>query len=318
MISGRCRLVVWQFAVLTTLGSFGCHRDLGPPTPNLSDSPVVQLTHPTMRTIVRVVKQPSFTESYERSSVYPKMTAYIEKWNVDIGDKVKKGQVLAKLFVPELIEAWQTKKTTVLLDKQRIELAKQVVQVSIADVKAADAGLAEAQALLAQYQSQVDRWDTEVKRLSREVDRGVVDPQVLLESQNQLRSSIAARDAAKDTIVKADAMLISKRATEEQDKIAVDVAKADLEVAESEAKRLEALVGYLVLPAPFDGVITARNANTFDFVLPATGDPTAMRNAPYLAPGGGAAPIYVVERTDVVRSFRRHPGAGRKLCPTRQ
>ena len=33
MISGRCRLVVWQFAVLTTLGSFGCHRDLGPPDP---------------------------------------------------------------------------------------------------------------------------------------------------------------------------------------------------------------------------------------------------------------------------------------------
>ena len=61
-------------------------------------------------------------------------------------------------------------------------------------------------------------------------------------------------------------------------------------------------MGYLTLPAPFDGVIVARNANTFDFVLPATGDPTAMERAPHLSPGG-AAPIYVVDRTDIVRIF---------------
>src|SRR5262249_23063597 len=40
-----------------------------------------------------------------------------------------------------------------------------------------------------------------------------------------------------------------------------------------------------------------------DFVLPATGDPTAMQNAPHLSPSGAAAPIYVVDRTDIVRVF---------------
>jgi hypothetical protein len=62
-------------------------------------------------------------------------------------------------------------------------------------------------------------------------------------------------------------------------------------------------VGYLTLPAPYDGVIVTRNANTGDFVLPALGDPTAMQRSPHLAPGGGAAPIYVVDRTDIVRIF---------------
>ena len=70
---------------------------------------------------MRIVGQPSFIESYERSSVYPKMSAYIEKWNVDIGDRVKKGQTLATLFVPELVEDFGTKKATVKLDDQRIE-----------------------------------------------------------------------------------------------------------------------------------------------------------------------------------------------------
>jgi multidrug efflux pump subunit AcrA (membrane-fusion protein) len=62
-------------------------------------------------------------------------------------------------------------------------------------------------------------------------------------------------------------------------------------------------VDYLTLTAPYDGVIVARNANTGDFVLPTTGDPTAMQRAPHLSPGGNAAPIYVVDRTDVVRIF---------------
>ena len=39
----------------------------------------------------------------------------------------------------------------------------------------------------------------------------MVDPQVLLESTNQLKSSTAAREAAKATIAKAEADLLSRR-----------------------------------------------------------------------------------------------------------
>ncbi len=83
----------------------------------------------------------------------------------------------------------------------------------------------------------------------------------------------------------------------------VAVARARVVVAQSEAKRLEAWVGYLKLFAPYDGIIVARNANTWDFVLPNTGDPTAMNRAPHLSPSGQAAPIYVVDRTDIVRIY---------------
>ena len=129
--------------------------------------PTVQLIQPPVRNIVRVVGQPSFIESYERTSIYPKLTAYIEKWIVDIGDKVKKGDVLATLFVPELVEELETKKATVELDQERIALAKKVVEVAKADVKAAEARLEEAKAILDKYQAEVDRWDSEVKRLER-------------------------------------------------------------------------------------------------------------------------------------------------------
>ena len=112
-----------------------------------------------------------------------------------------------------------------------------------------------------------------------------------------------APGAAAATVRKADAELLSQRAALSEAKVDVRVAEADLKVAESEEKRLQAWVDYLVLPAPYDGVIVARNANTFDFVLPSTGDPSAYRRGPYLSPGGAAAPIYVVDRIDIVRIF---------------
>ena len=117
-----------------------------------------------------------------------------------------------------------------------------------------------------------------------------------------MKQSTASRTAATAAIANADAELASKKSTLAKSKVDVAVARADLAVAESEARRLKAWVGYLTLNAPFDGVIEARNANTFDFVSPSTGDPTAMQRAPHLSPQK-TAPIYVVDRIDVVRVF---------------
>ncbi len=131
----------------------------------------------------------------------------------------------------------------------------------------------------------------------------MIDPQILLESQNQWKSNIAARDAAKAAIVRADAELLADQAKLSRAEVNVAVARSELAVAESEAKRLEAWVGYLKLLAPYDGIVVARNANTWDFVLPTSGDPTAQLRAPHLSPSGQAAPIYVIDRTDIVRIY---------------
>ena len=97
--SPGCRwLVFWLLAALVAPG---CHNEPETDYSSASEPPTVRLIHPSVRNIVRVVGQPSFIESYERTSIYPKLTGYIEKWIVDIGDKVKKGEVLATLFVPE-------------------------------------------------------------------------------------------------------------------------------------------------------------------------------------------------------------------------
>ena len=293
-------------ALLVAMAAPGCghQRKIEEVTP-VVEPLNVRVTKPQTRDIVRVVGQPSFVESYERTSIYPKLSAYIKKWNVDIGDRVKKNQVLADLFVPEVEEDCQTKFEALELAEERVKLAEEKVKVSDANVQVAAAQLKAAQEILDQYEAQVARWDKEVQRLKRETKLGHVDARILRESQSQLNSSTAARDAAQAEIERADADLSSKTATFEQDEVGVEVAKAAVEVARHDYLRVKALVDwYLKLFAPFDGVVVARNANTWDFVLPATGDPTADHyRDPDKSPGGSAAPVYVIDRTDVVRVF---------------
>ena len=293
-------IAAWLVAALAAAGCGEAPKAVK--VTSVSEPASVRVVPPRVETIVREVGQPSFVQSYEHTSIYAKLPSFIEKWIVDIGDKVAKDQVLATLFMPELVEEFQTKKADVALAKEQIERSLKLVDVANADVQAASAHLDETKSILAKFQAEADRWDSEVKRLTPEAKKGVVAPQILLESQDQLKSSLAARDAAKATISTAQAELLGQQAEDAKAEVDVAVARARLAVAESEEKRLEALVGYLTLTAPYDGVIVSRNANTGDFVLPLTGDPTARSMSPYRSPEG-AAPIYDVDRTDIVRIF---------------
>src|SRR4029077_20222401 len=106
--------------------------------------------------------------------------AYIDKWIVDIGDKVKKGDVLAILFAPELNEELGTKQANVVLDRERIALARQVVERDEAEVRAAEAPVKEAEEILVKYEAEVGRWDVQVKRLQLEAGRGGGDKRISL------------------------------------------------------------------------------------------------------------------------------------------
>jgi RNA polymerase sigma factor (sigma-70 family) len=201
------------------------------PAPEGPKVPTVQLIHPHARTIHRTVGQPSFVESSRRTPIYARESGYIEKTMVDIGDRVKSGDVLATVLVPGLVEKAAAKTEAVRRAEQRLELARKQVEVAEAEVNAARAAVAEAKAIVVKYQAEVDRWDVEVERLDREVKRGIVDHQVLIDSANHRKQSIAARDAAQASIAKTEAELLAKEAALAKAKIELSVAEADLAVA---------------------------------------------------------------------------------------
>ena len=206
------------------------------------------------------------------------------KWNVDIGDKVKKGQVLATIFAPELNQEWETKKALVELDKERIDQALKMMP----DIKSAQAKLAEAKAHPGGTRCRRRRWAIRATLFQEEVKRGVVNPMVLLEVENQLASSRAERERAKAAIDRAEAEVLSRMAAKIRKESAVKVARAKLKVSESEAKRLGLLVDYLTIRAPIDGIVRQRGCNVGDFVRAADNRKDDD-------------PLFTIERIDMLR-----------------
>jgi RND family efflux transporter MFP subunit len=254
---------------------------------------------PELRDMSHAVGQPGFAEAYEQTAIYAKVSGFIKKFYVDIGQEVKKGQVLCDLIVPELEEDYQQKTAQVAFDRKAVEQALGVVEVAKTNVETAFAEFAEAKANVGKYEAEVVRWQSEVKRLSQMVEEKVVDRQVLDETQKELDSSKSAREAAQAAVAARHAATLARQADLAKARIDVEVARCKVKVSEADARRVAALVAYTQVTAPYDSVVTVRNANTGDYILAISGDKLSS----------GQVPIFVVARTDLVRIFVDVPEA---------
>jgi multidrug efflux pump subunit AcrA (membrane-fusion protein) len=114
----------------------GCHKATQEKKP-IEVEPPVRVVKPEKRTLRREVGQPGYVFAYEQTSMYPKVAGYIDEWKVDIGDRIKKGQLLAHIYVPELHARHREKKAQVELGEVRVQLAERDVEVAQEQVQVA-------------------------------------------------------------------------------------------------------------------------------------------------------------------------------------
>jgi RND family efflux transporter MFP subunit len=62
----------------------------------------VEVIKPTELASDRAYELPGTVRALEETKVYPRVSGYVRRWLVDIGDKVKEGQLLAEIETPEL------------------------------------------------------------------------------------------------------------------------------------------------------------------------------------------------------------------------
>jgi len=111
---------------------------------------------------------PGETHAWYESTIYARVTGYVAKWNVDIGDHVSKGQVLAEIETPEL-------------DAQLVA-AQAKLKATQADVRVREA---EAEFARTTYA----RW--------REAPKGVVSEQEREDKKAEFDSAVARLAAAR-------------------------------------------------------------------------------------------------------------------------
>jgi RND family efflux transporter MFP subunit len=161
-------------------------------------------------------------QPYQVVDVHPKVSGYMSRINVDIGDVVHQGQTLAVLEVPELKA--QLQQTEFQLQQSKEEIAQAQNEINRAEAEHATLHAA-----------------SERLRQAAEGRPGLIAQQELDDAQAKDLSSEAQVDAAKS---------------------AMAGAQQHANAARSDNQRIAAMENYTNVTAPLDGVVIWRYADT--------------------------------------------------------
>ena len=274
----------------------------GTPTPDApaarAAGPVaVDVAAPKPGGIDRVCVQPGSVEPYESADLFAKVSGYLaeqdieidgKKRHVDIGTRVKAGNVLARIAVPEHEKQLAQDDAEVLRATAKVKQAEAAVKTAEADVGTALAGIALARAdgtSKASYRAYREKQRDRIRGLAA---REAIDAKLAEEQEDQYQAAVAAELAATEAVTAATQKHAAAAARVAQAKADVTGAEADVAVATARRAKTQVMLDYAVIRSPYTGVVTRRSFHVGDFVRSADA-------------GGERVPMFCVERTDVMR-----------------
>ena len=195
-------------------------------------APAVSVAQAQVGPIANQLTVAGVFQPFQEVDVHGKVSGYIRRIYVDIGDRVRQGQTLAVLEVPELQ----------------------------AEVAGAQAGVTQTQQNITRLQNEVSREEAgyaavhaNYVRLKQASDQqpGLVAAQELDDARAKDQSAAAQVDAAKS---------------------AVAAAQGQLGVSRAENLRVTSMEQYATITAPYNGVITMRYADTGSLIPAGTAE----------------------------------------------
>ncbi len=290
------RLPAWRGLALVLIAALvvvpGCGHGAAPHGEKTAAASTAKKTA-TMRierrNILMKVDQPGTIQAFETTPIFARIGGYVDKYKVNIGDRVKADSILLSMWIPDLVEALNQKKSATARAAVQIRVAESSVRSAEATLKNIEARVISSQAGVKRAQAGYSRWESEYNRLVQLVANQVLNTQVRDETYRQFEEAAAERDQAKAAVNESIASKDKAQADLERAGVDVEAAQADLEVANSEQRQAQVIVDYGSIKAPYDGVITQRNVSPGDYVTPGGGT--------------GGRPLFVLEQTDPVRVF---------------
>jgi RND family efflux transporter MFP subunit len=171
---------------------------------------------------------------FQEVDVMAKVAGYIKNINVDVGDRVTQGQLLAVLEIPEMAD----------------------------DLARAQAGVERSQAEVARARDELQRAQSahEIAHLSFTRLKGVSDQRPGLVAQQEI-------DDAQSKDLVTDAQVSAARS-------GLTAAEQQVQVNMAELQKVKTLADYTRVTAPFSGVVTKRYADTGSMIQAGTASNT--------------------------------------------
>jgi RND family efflux transporter MFP subunit len=213
---------VFVTMALAALAGSGCSRSRAAGTTDMPELPVVAVARAVRGDIAQSLTIAAEFRPFQEIEVHAKVAGYLKSISVDVGDRVKAGQLLAVLEIPELQDE-------IRQDEAAVKRAGEEIRRAQADVERAQSA-------------------HEVAHLNATRLAGVIKTRPNLVAQQDVDEATGRDRVSEAQVSTAEAALAS--------------AREQLEVAKAGQSKTQTLFDYSRITAPFAGVITHRYADT--------------------------------------------------------
>lgn len=222
-----CKTLGTTFSSLAfLLSTTGCnHADAPSPA-----AQIVQTTRATRGDVSRTLHVAGMFQPFQEVEVHAKVSGYIRRINVDIGDRVHVGQVLATLEIPEMDAELKGSDAEVRHSKDEITRAENQVAVALSQRAAVHSAYMRLQQ-------------------ASTAQPGMIAQQELDDAQAKDQSTQAQVDVAK---------------------AALSAARQQSDVSAASRMRVGAMANYASITSPLSGVVTWRYADTGSLIQAGT------------------------------------------------
>ena len=199
-----------------------CSSDAAKSGPGAAAAPTVAAARVRRGDLARALAVTAEFRPYQEIDVHAKVAGYVKRIYVDVGDRVKAGQLIAILEIPELQDEVQT-----------------------------------AEASVSKSQEEIRRAQADLER-AKSVHEVAHVAYSRLADVSKTRPGLVAQQEIDDALGRdrvAEAQVATARAS-------LSAAEQQLRVAQADREKVRTLFAYAQIKAPFTGVVTKRYADT--------------------------------------------------------
>ncbi|MFO1095379.1 MAG: efflux RND transporter periplasmic adaptor subunit [Planctomycetaceae bacterium] len=247
----------------------GCGRSSTAEAAKSTGTPTVERVtagHPQRKDLTLTTTQPAGVKSYDATPLSPRVAGNVGEVLVNIGDRVKGGQVLLKIDAPEMLDERRQKQAQRNQAEAEVGQAQAGIVSAEAEVTAAKARTAQAEAALLRAAAAREQYQAEFTRISELAKARSVTEQLVDETRAKLRAAEAGEREAQSGIEVARSEVLESEAKLTQAQANLTAATARQEVAAANLAYVETMLGYLEVKAPYDSVVTLRNVDPGHYV----------------------------------------------------
>jgi HlyD family secretion protein len=256
----------------------------------------VEIVLPKKGVMEQISSMVGSVHPFEWADLYANVSGFLKSQEVevngkkvmaDIGVRVKKGDLLAEIDVPEVFAARDQAAADLEQAESMVHQADARIAAARAEQKASQASVVEAEANVGRYTAAREETSKSFNRYKGLRAQSAVEQDVVDQKQDAYESAVAAEKGSRAAVLTAEAKVEAAKAEVVKTQADRKVADANVKVAKAKLAKAQAFVDYTRIRSPYTGVITARNFFPGDFIRSAS--------------EGNSRPLLTVSRTDLMR-----------------